>query len=174
MSTAQWILNASLLAWVLTRNLGTRRVNALTFLVPLMVVSVAGGWFLRDVPTAGHDTTLELIGLGVGVLLGAAAAALTEVSSRDGGLLVRAGVGFAALWVVVIAGRALFAQWATHGGAGTIGEFSVHHQITGADAWTAAFVIMALAMVSARLVVLLAQVHLHRTVTSTLVEERAA
>lgn len=174
MSTAQWILNATLLVWVLTRNIGTRRVTALTFLVPLLVVAVAGGWFLRDVPTAGHDTTLELVGLGAGVLLGVGAAASTRMFRRDGILVVRAGAGFAGLWIAVIAGRALFAEWATHGGARPVGEFSMRHQITGADAWTAAFVLMALAMVSARLVVLLAQVRTHRAATTSLVEAGVA
>jgi hypothetical protein len=32
-----------------------------------------------------------------------------------------------------------------------VGRFSTEHSITGADAWTAAFVLMALAMVVARL-----------------------
>jgi hypothetical protein len=50
----------------------------------------------------------------------------------------------------VIGGRVAFAEWATHTGARTVGEFSVRHQITGADAWTAAFVLMAVAMVVVR------------------------
>lgn len=64
--------------------------------------------------------------------------------------MVSAGAGFAALWVLVVAGRVTFAEWATHGGSRAVTEFSVRHQITGAEAWTAAFVLMALAMVVAR------------------------
>ena len=74
MSTAQWILNLALLGWVLTRNLGTHRVTRSTFLVPLAVVAAAGGWFLRDLPTAGHDVGLELIGVAAGLVLGTLAA----------------------------------------------------------------------------------------------------
>jgi hypothetical protein len=46
----------------------------------------------------------------------------------------------------------VFAEWATGAGSRTIGQFSRNHLITGADAWTAAFVLMALAMVVGRLV----------------------
>lgn len=137
-------------------------------------MGVAGGWFLRDLPTAGHDLVLELIGAGVGVLLGLLAAASTRMSLRAGNLVVQAGVVFAGVWIAAIGGRALFAQWATHSGARTVGAFSMRHQITGADAWTADFVLMALAMVCARLVFLAGQVRTLRSDTSVLVEAGAA
>jgi hypothetical protein len=47
----------------------------------------------------------------------------------------------------------LFAYGADHWYSRQIGEFSMTHQITGADAWTAAFVLMALAMVVTRVAV---------------------
>jgi hypothetical protein len=153
MSTTQWILNLTLLGWILARNLGTRPVNRGTFLVPLAVVAVAAAVFLRHVPTVGHDGQLELIGAGAGLVLGLASAFLTRVHVTAGKLVVTAGAAFATLWVVVIGGRVAFAEWATHSGAQTIGAFSVRHQITGADAWTAAFVLMALTMVAGRLLV---------------------
>lgn len=174
MSTAQWILNLALLGWVLTRNLGTHRVTRATFLVPLAVVAAAGAWFLRDLPTAGHDVRLELIGIATGLLLGTLAALLTRVRHRHGDLVVSAGTAFAAVWIATIGGRMLFAQWATHSGARTIGEFSMRHQITGADAWTAAFVLMALSMVAVRLVVTAVQVWAHRAGSAPLAEAGAA
>jgi len=174
MSTAQWILNLALLGWVLTRNLGTHRVTRSTFLVPLVVVAVAGAVFLGDLPTAGHDVRLELIGIATGLVLGTLTALLTRVHHHDGHLLVRAGAAFAAVWVSTIGGRMLFAQWATHGGARTIGEFSMRHQITGADAWTAAFVLMALSMVVVRLAMTAVQVAAHRSTSAALPEARAA
>ena len=48
---------------------------------------------------------------------------------------------------------ALKAHGADHWFAQRIGLFSYHHQITGADAWTAAFVAMALTMVLTRVLV---------------------
>jgi hypothetical protein len=167
MSTTQWILNMTLLGWVLARNLGTRPVNRGTFLVPLAVVAVAAALFLRHVPTIGHDGQLELIGAGAGLVLGLVSAFLTRVHVTAGRLVVTAGAAFAALWVLVIGGRVAFAEWAAHSGAQTIGVFSMRHQITGADAWTAAFVLMALAMVAGRLLVTGAQAARRHTAAAT-------
>ena len=77
------------------------------------------------------------------------------VSVRREGLQVvtTAGVGFAALWVAVIGGRMLFAYGADHWFTGWIVTFSRDHLITGGDAWTAAFVMMAMAMVAVRVIV---------------------
>ncbi len=173
MSTAQWILNLTLLGWVLTRNLGTHRVTHSTFLLPLAVVAVAAGWFLRDLPTAGHDVRLELVGVATGLVLGTLAAVMTRMHRREGALVVSAGTAFAAVWIATIGGRMVFAQWATHSGARTIGEFSMRHQITGADAWTAAFVLMALTMVAVRLVVTAVQVSGHRPAATAWAEAGA-
>jgi hypothetical protein len=91
------------------------------------------------------------VGIGVGVVLGLVAAALVRVDrDRAGRLVMRAGAAYAALWVAVIGGRMLFAYGADHWFPAAIGRFSVIHRITGADAWTAAFVLMALSMVVAR------------------------
>ena len=150
MSTAQWILNCTLLGWVLTRNLGTRPLTRSSFLVPAAVVVACAFAFLRHIPTLGNDVRLEVIGTAVGAVLGLVASALTRVRLDGDRPVVNAGLAFALLWVVVIGGRVAFAEWATHAGARTIGEFSMRHQITGADAWTSAFVLMALAMVLAR------------------------
>ncbi|KRE62980.1 hypothetical protein [Nostocoides sp. Soil756] len=174
MSTTQWILNLALLGWVLARNLGTHRVTRATFLVPLAVVVAAGAWFLRDLPTGGHDLDLDLVGVAAGLAFGTLAALLTTVHLRQGHLVASAGPAFAAVWVATIGGRMLFAQWATHDGARTIGEFSMRHQITGADAWTTAFVLMALTMVAVRLVVTAVQVSAHRSRSASLAEAGAA
>jgi hypothetical protein len=134
MSTGQYLLNLLLLAWILSSNLGTRALTRRRITLPLFVVAVAGWAYLKDAPTLGNDGRLELAGLAVGLVLGALAA-------------------FTVLWLVVIGGRVLFAYGADHWFPRAIGEFSRDHLITGADAWTAAFVLMALAMVVARLAV---------------------
>jgi hypothetical protein len=150
MSLSQWILNLGLLAWVLLRNLGTRPVQRSSFVTPLLVVAVGAIALLRDLPTAGQDLALEVVGALTGVALGVLATELTRFSHRGERLVVTAGTAFAALWVIVIGGRIAFAEWATGSGARAVGEFSMQHRITGADAWTAAFVLMALAMVLTR------------------------
>lgn len=176
MSTAQWTLSIVLLVWVLGRNVGVRAVTRSMFVIPLVIVAVAAVAMLRDVPLTGNDLTLELIAVRVGLLLGVIAAATCRLEHRDGRLSVRAGLGFAALWILVIAGRAIFATWAEGSGAATVGRFSRDHLITGADAWTAAFVLLSLAMVVGRLLVLGAQVSLahHRSSRSRLVTEARA
>jgi hypothetical protein len=90
------------------------------------------------------------------MLLGLVAGLLVRVrpSAGPGGEpLMSAGGWYAALWTSVIGGRMLFAYGADHWFTGWIGRFSYEHRITGADAWTAAFVLMALAMVLTRVAV---------------------
>ncbi|MGC9670296.1 hypothetical protein ACNTMW_27600 [Planosporangium sp. 12N6] len=151
MSTTQYLLNAGLLAFVLWSNLGIRTVTRSRFTLPLLLVAIAGVAFLRDVPTAGNDVGLDLVGAAAGTVLGLIAAALVRID-RDttGRLVMRAGAAYAALWGAVVGGRMLFAYGAEHWFPAAIGRFSMTHQITGADAWTTAFVLMALCMVLAR------------------------
>jgi hypothetical protein len=122
-------------------------------LAPVALVALAAAVFLRDVPTAGNDGTLELVGAGTGVLLGLAAGLLVRVRTSAGRTTMSAGRPYAALWTLVIGGRMLFAYGADHWFSTGIGRFSYEHRITGADAWTAAFVLMALAMVLTRVAV---------------------
>ena len=158
MSTSQYVLNLGLLALILVTNLGTHPLTRRRVLLPVALVAVAGYVYLRDLPTLGNDTRLELAGLTVGAVLGVVAALLVDVRrGPDGSVVTRAGAAFAALWIVVIGGRMLFAYGAEHWFGATIGRFSHIHQITGADAWTAAFVLMALAMVVTRMLVTGAQ-----------------
>jgi hypothetical protein len=151
MTTTEYLLNAGLLAFVLWANLGTRAVTRTRFTLPLLLVAVAGALYLRDVPTAGNDVVLEVAGAAAGAVLGLVAAALVRVGRDSGGRLVmRAGAAYAALWVAVIGGRVAFAYGADHWFGPAVGRFSMTHAITGAGAWTAAFVLMALCMVVVR------------------------
>jgi hypothetical protein len=154
MSTAQLILNGALLVFVLWTNLGTRVVTGRRLLLPVVLVLVAGWFFLQDLPITAGDARLELAGALIGVALGVAAATLMPVR-RDGAgrIVTTAGVGYAVLWITVIGGRIAFAYSATGWASRSVGEFSMAQQITGADAWTAAFVLMALAMVLTRVAV---------------------
>ncbi len=152
MSTAEYVLNLGLLVYILGANLGTRRLTPGRSLLPLALVAGGAAVFLRHLPAAGNDTTLELIGALSGVALGVLAGLLVRVrpDERRRGLVTTAGVGYAALWVVVIGARIVFAYGADHWFGPRIGQFSFEHRISGPDAWVAAFVLMALAMVSTR------------------------
>lgn len=151
MTTGQYFLNLALLAWILSSNVGSRVLTRRRVTVPLLVVLAAGWAYLNDLPVAGHDARLELVGLLAGVVAGVVAALTVRVRLVGERVVATAGLAFVAVWVVVIGGRVLFAYGAEHWFARSIGQFSYEHQITGASAWTAAFVIMALAMVVTRL-----------------------
>jgi hypothetical protein len=151
MNAFEWTLNCTLLGWVLLRNLGTRPVNARVLALPLLLVAVACGFYLRSIPTAGNDLALELAGAVAGLVLGLAATAVTRVrADGTGRVVVSAGAAFAAIWILAIGGRIAFAELATHAWGPAVARFSMAHQITGADAWRAAFVLMALVMVLTR------------------------
>jgi hypothetical protein len=128
--------------------------------LPIVLVAFAAAVFLRHVPTIGHDLGLELVGVATGAVLGVAAGLLVHIRRHAGTTTATAGLPYAVLWVAVIGGRIAFAYGADHWFPRAIGEFSMRHQITGADAWTAAFVLMALTMVLTRVVVTAARVGL--------------
>jgi hypothetical protein len=153
MSTSQYVLNLGLLALILTTNLGTRVMTLRRLAIPLIAVVLAGVYYLHGIPTNGNDTYLELVGIAAGALLGVAAGLLVRVRRDDHQVLATAGIGFTAVWVAVIGGRILFAYGANHWFPDAIGAFSARFHILGAGAWTAAFVLMALAMMVARVAV---------------------
>lgn len=159
MTTEQWLLNAGLLIFILATNLGMRPATRRRLALPVVLAAIAGVLLLSNVPTAGNDVALDFIGAGAGAALGILAALLMPLERRaDGTVHSRAGLPYALLWLVVIAGRIAFAESATGWAAAGIRDFSISNSITGADAWTAAFVIMALSMVTTR--VLTTLIHL--------------
>ena len=153
MTTSQYFLNAAILVWILWANLGTRVLTPRRMLLPVAIAAVVGWSYLHGIPTAGHDLALEATGLVAGIAFGVVAALLVRVRRTAEGAVTTAGAPFAALWIVVIGGRMLFAYGSDHWFGTAIAEFSVRHQITSAGAWTAAFVLMALAMIVTRVAI---------------------
>jgi hypothetical protein len=142
------ILNVAVLFVVLHRNVGVHAVTRRRFTVPVVIIAVVGMVFLRHVPTQGNDATFEILGLAAGVLLGVTAGLLLRLERNSSGhLQTRAGTVFAGLWIVIIAGRVAFSEGATHLYARQVADWSRTNQITGSDAFTAMFVLMALAMI---------------------------
>lgn len=153
MTTTQWLLNIGLLIFILATNLGTRPVTRRRLSLPVILAAVAGILLLANAPTSGNDLALDFIGAGAGVALGILAALLMPVQRTSGGQIIStAGLPYAMLWLLVIGGRIVFAESANGWAADGIRRFSISNSITGADAWTAAFIIMALTMVAARVV----------------------
>ena len=146
MTTTMYLLNLGLLAFVLWANLGTRTVDP----VPAAPAGAAGDRRRRGVPPRRADRRPRRRrwrppGSAPGGAGAASPRALVRVDrNRAGRLVMRAGAAYAALWVAVIGGRMLFAYGAEHWFPAAIGRFSMTHQITGADAWTAAFILLSL------------------------------
>jgi hypothetical protein len=151
MTTAQWLLNLGLLVFILGSNLGTRTITRRRLVLPLLLAVLAGGLLLPGAPALGNDTALAAIGACAGTALGIVAGIFMRLERRsDGSVVSRAGVAYALLWILVIGGRIAFAESATGWASGAVRDFSISNHISGGDSWTAAFVIMALAMVGSR------------------------
>jgi hypothetical protein len=111
---------------------------------------------VKSIPTIGGDLDFEMACAVAGIACGILAASLVHIE-RDGSsgkIVTRAGLGYAAVWVLVLGGRLAFGWAASHGWRDAVAQFSIAHTITGEAAWTAAFILMAMAMVAARTVVL--------------------
>jgi hypothetical protein len=131
------------------------RVSLRALLVPVVLVGAAAAYYLHPAPTAGNDVALYFTLASAGGVLGTLCALATFMhKGSDGVVLVRAGRLAAALWVAGIGAPMAFAYAASHGAGPTITRFSAAHHITGSSAWSAALALMALAVVTARLVIL--------------------
>lgn len=162
MSATEIILFAGLAVYIIASQLGRHPISARRFLAPLIAVVAVALLYLKNIPTVGGDLPFELICTALGLACGVLAASLVRVErdSRSGQIVLQAGIAYAAVWALVFGGRLAFG-WAASGVWRTaVGQFSMTHEITGAAAWTAAFVLMAIAMVGARTLVLAARAYL--------------
>lgn len=155
MTTGELLLNIGVLVFVLVSGLGIRPLTSRRFALPIALVVIVGFVFLPSAPIGGNDLDLDVVLGAAGVILGGLAGALMMVRRRasDGGGMTIAGLGYAALWIAVIGARILFAYGSSHWFAPEIDTFSRQHAITGTSAWTAGFVVMAMAMVASRVAV---------------------
>jgi hypothetical protein len=157
MTTTDYLIAAVLILLVVPQIRGTR-LTLRNLVLPVVLVAAAAAYYLKSVPTQGHDTLLYAVCVGAGALLGAGCGLTTRfVKDREGFVVAKAGLVAAVLWIVGMAARTGFEYSATHSGAHAIADFSRSNLITGADAWTAALLLMALAQVLVRLVTIRAR-----------------
>jgi uncharacterized membrane-anchored protein YitT (DUF2179 family) len=151
MTISDWLIDVALLL-VVFRQLREERLTLRTVLLPLALITWAGTTYLHHIPTAGNDPLLIGLFAGIGIAFGLAGGLITRVRFADGHIRVKATLGAAALWVVSMGFRLGFAVWTsrTSGGA-HIARFSAEHDITSAQAWVAALVLMAFGEVVVRL-----------------------
>src|ERR1039457_1994551 len=153
-TNSAYLINAILVLLVI-RQIREHRLHPRSLAVPVLAVGAAAVLFLHSVPVRGDDVPLELICVSAGAVMGGLAGLATYLRrGGDGRVLGRAGWLAAGMWITGVGARMAFVFAATHGAGPAIGRFSFTHQITGADAWTAALVMMALADVLTRLGVL--------------------
>lgn len=154
MSTSTYLIDSALVLLVLLQ-IKERTLTTRQLVRPLIILGIAVAAYLDGIPTQGNDLALilsiALIGGAIGVASG-----MTVIMRQlpDGGTGFRAGWSSAAFWVLGMGSRFAFAWWASHGGASSIGSFSLQHHIGGADVWTAALLGMAVFEVCARTAVM--------------------
>ena len=162
MSTMQIILFVGLAVYIIATQVGRHVVSPRRFLLPLLAVAAVAYSYMKSVPTAGGDFDFEfvctLVGAGFGLLAGNLVH--VERDGRSGKIVMQAGLAYAAVWAIVFGGRLAFGWAASHVWRDAVAQFSIAHAITGEAAWTAAFVLMAVAMVVARTAVLAAHMAL--------------
>ncbi|HEY2794230.1 MAG TPA: hypothetical protein VGJ28_17830 [Micromonosporaceae bacterium] len=152
MSTTDYIVNAALILLVL-RQVRESKFSWFTLVLPVVLVTGFGIYYLRSVPTGGNDLVLEIGLATAGALLGVACGLATRMRRDNvGAVLTRAGILAAVLWVAGVGARIAFSQFAEHGGGASIYRFSAAHSITSMQAWVAALILMSFAEVMARLV----------------------
>jgi hypothetical protein len=164
------IVDAVLLAAVLEADLGShRKIGKFRILRPLGLAAAIIPLYLTAVVTHGSGAVLEVVGAIAGIVFGFAAISLMTVyRSRDTGKPVsRAGPGYAALWIIVIGGRAAFSYGSTHWFRAQLGHWMVTNRVTP-GAITDALIFMAVTMLLTRTIAMAIRARrLARVTTST-------
>ena len=150
--TQALVINAVVLVAVLEADLGPhRKIGRLRIVRPLLMAGAIVPLYLTALTTHGTGFALEIAGAAAGLLLGLVATMLMKVyrSPKTGKPASRAGFGYAAVWVVVIAARAAFSYGSTHWFSSQLGSWMSNHDVS-VDAITNTLILMAVAMVLTR------------------------
>ncbi len=156
MSVTDYVIDI-LLILVIFRQVRPHELTPRAALLPLALLVAAGIIYLRPFTLRGNDLALILILAAAGIVLGALSGLADRIWWEDRRLMFRAGAISVITWVAGMGFRFWFAYYAYHSGGPAVARFSVRHDITGADIWTTALVLMAFGQVLARLGVLQAR-----------------
>lgn len=163
------IVDAVLLAAVLEADLGRhRKIGRFRLLRPMALAVAIIPLYLTAVVTHGAGAALEVAATVAGIVLGLVAISLMTIyrSPSTGKPVSRAGFGYAALWIIVIGGRAAFSYGSNHWFSAQLGHWMVTNQITS-GAITDSLIFMAVTMLLTRTGVMAIRArHLSRVKTS--------
>jgi hypothetical protein len=154
MSTALTVVSLAVVALLLARDWGHRRVTLFPLIRPLLgvfiVPFVAPGW-----NASGNGLYLELGALVLGVAIGMLTFAFIRVSvDEDGQAWTDAGYPYAAIWIGFTALRLLFVYGVEHWFTHSVGVFLIDNHIN-VNAFAYSIIILFLApVVSNRLCIL--------------------
>jgi hypothetical protein len=154
MPASVWIINLVVLGVVLEADLGRRKITWFRLARPLLVAGAIIVYYLIKTPpaTGGGGLGFEVALAALGIILGVAAGLIFRVfRGSDGFPRSQAGIGYAALWIVVVAGRIGFSYATSH--SRHLQVWLLAHHIT-ADAITDALIFMAAGMLVLRTAVL--------------------
>ena len=154
MSLTDYVIDILLIA-VIFRQIRTHELTLRSAILPVLLIIAAGIIYLRPSALHGNDLALIVVLTLVGIMLGAVSGLADTVRAGAGArVLGSAGVLSVIAWVAGMGLRFGFEYYAYHSGADAVGRFSVSHDITGAQIWTTALVLMAFGQVIARVGVL--------------------
>jgi hypothetical protein len=149
-SASIWTINIAVLAAVLEADLGRRKITGRRLIRPLIAAAVVAAYWISGIAGSGTGLWVELAGVGTGIVLGLAAAALMRVyAAGDGRPYSYAALPYALLWVAVVGARLWFAYAAHHDIRVPLGTWMLAHRLTN-SALVDAFIFLALAMVLTR------------------------
>lgn len=146
------IVNIVVLAAVLWSDVGRHRtIGRWRLLRPVLAAAAIVPLFLHDVAGGGNGLVLELVGVVAGVLVGLVALSQLRVyrSETTGKAVSRAGAGYVAVWVAVVAARGAFSYGASHLYPDQLLRWLGDNHIPG-PALTDALVFMAITMLLTR------------------------
>ena len=159
--TQALVINAAVLVAVLEADLGPhRKIGWFRLLRPVLLAGAIVPMYLTALASHGIGLTLEIAGAAAGLLVGLVATGLMRVyrSPRTGRPVSRAGVGYAAVWVLVVGARTAFSYGSSHWFSSSLDTWMGEHHVTG-DMLTNTLILMAIAMVLTRTGAMAARAH---------------